>query len=451
MQYVLIVVVFLLGGCVSQPLHYANSAEVETRLPKNWSIEWELDESDKRSLVDVVDSPVMKEWLATVLNHSHELQVSNLELDQRELLLKQATSHQKPELNLNASANRQKNIEYGKKYESRYQLGTQVSWELDLWGKIKKQEEGARLDLRISRLQQDALKRSLIAQALKLRLNLSITKELQGLAENSTVLLKNAVTRSEQQILIGRIALVDLEEARANYRQSSSQLSQANAEFADVETSARRLTGFFGQHLEFPQERVTLGLPNAQVPGKYLLNRPDVLVALVNVTRADTRSDIAYRSLFPSFSLSLDVSQTSTGNQNLLAKDPVWSLLGQLIQPVFNGGRMEAAVKIAELDAQKSLVEYRRTLEGAYFEVESLSKKERYLAKQIQAMKKAHSAKRRRNDSIEAQYRNGLAEYEQWLAEKLSLYEIERQLLTLETEQATNRIDLFLALGLPAS
>ncbi|OUS04875.1 hypothetical protein A9Q81_05160 [Gammaproteobacteria bacterium 42_54_T18] len=451
MQYVLIVVVFLLGGCMTKPLHYANSVEMDVRLPKNWSIEWELDERDKRSLIDVIDSPVMTEWLSTVLNHSHELQVSNLELDQRELLLKQAISHQKPELNLNAAANRQKIIEYAKKYESRYQLGAQVSWELDLWGKMKKQGEGAWLDFRISRLQQDALKRSLIAQALKSRLNLSTMREQQGLATKSTVLLENAVNRAEQQVHVGRIALVDLEEARVNYRQSSSQLSLAKAELADVETSARRLAGFFGQDLEFSQDWIKLGLPNVEVPGRYLLNRPDVLMALVSVTRADTNSDIAYRSLFPSFSLSLDVTQTSTGHQNLLGKDPVWNLLGQLIQPVFNGGRMEAAVKIAELDAQKALVEYRRTLEGAYFEVESLSKKEGYLEKQIQAMKKAYSAKRRRNDSIEAQYRDGLAEYEQWLAEKLSLYEIERQLLTLETEQTSNRIDLFLALGLPVS
>jgi outer membrane protein TolC len=131
-----------------------------------------------------------------------------------------------------------------------------------------------------------------------------------------------------------------------------------------------------------------------------------------------------------------------------LFASPVWSLLGQLTQPLFDGGRLRAEAEIADLGAEQKYWAYRETLLNAVSEVENALSLEKSLEAQQQYIQQALDSAERSQQMYTRKYRQGLSTFLELLQIQEEAFDLESELTQLTYQRLSNRITLGLALGL---
>lgn len=132
----------------------------------------------------------------------------------------------------------------------------------------------------------------------------------------------------------------------------------------------------------------------------------------------------------------------------MLLSDPVWTLLGQLTAPLFQGGKLRAAAEIAELETAQSYEAYRETLLEAISEVENALSLEQSISHRENHIRTALASARNSLERYQESYRAGLVDILDLLSVQEKTFDLELQHDNLIFERLTNRIDLGLALGL---
>ncbi len=184
------------------------------------------------------------------------------------------------------------------------------------------------------------------------------------------------------------------------------------------------------------------------LPAELVARRPDLVSAERRLAAADERLRQARRQLYPRFSLTAGGGTVSDQLGDLVDGDfRVWSLLANLTQPLFQGGRLRAGVDRAAAGSDELLAAYAGLALDAFREVESalaaeqhLIERERHLA---EAARQLGAARRLAED----RYRSGLGDYLLVLESQTRELVAESELLSLRRELLHNRIDLHLALG----
>jgi outer membrane protein TolC len=160
---------------------------------------------------------------------------------------------------------------------------------------------------------------------------------------------------------------------------------------------------------------------------------------------------VAYKALLPSINLSAALSDSATTPSQALFTNPVWTLLGQMTAPLFQGGALRAQIKDAELASLNAWWQYRETLLQAVKETQDALDNERSLTLQRRYTEQALDNATRSADTAKGQYRQGLIDILDLLSVYNTRFNLQAQQLQLHASQLQNRIDLGLALGLGVS
>ena len=449
MRFISVLAALLISACAYQPKPQLPSALTYIQRNSNDKVlHIDISEKETRSLADLIDIQEITPWLTRLTQRSFDLKISELQRLQQALAIQQSESHRLPELSAVSSAERTKSHLQQTPYQTQYQLGAQVSWELDLWNKIALQSDSAALDYTKSLIQQSSLRRSIAAQAIKHLLTYSAFQSQINDEERVVSILGQLKDKSKKQWASGLTSSAAFEVANERYLEAAFSLEQNQQKHNEVRLQLRQLAQM-EKHEELPALRSMVALPNATVTGKYLLQRPDIHQAFIDIKKVDINGKMAYRSLYPSFSLNLDIRQTAIGEQNLLGSDPLWQLLGQLTMPVFQGGRLRRDIDIAEYESRKALVAYKKNFQDAYFEVRRLMVRETSLTKMRLIQIARIESNQKLADTSLREYQVGMSDYSYLAGHQINLIQQQKALTLLKLEQSLNRIDLFLALGLP--
>ena len=172
------------------------------------------------------------------------------------------------------------------------------------------------------------------------------------------------------------------------------------------------------------------------------------MAAYANIKTREYETKAAYKALLPSVNLSAALSDTASTPAQALLTNPVWSLLGQITAPLFQGGALRASIDTSELAVLNSWWGYQSTLLTAVQEVEDALSQEQSLTLQSVAINEALVNAERSSENYTSKYRQGLADVLDLLTVYQQTYNLKAQLLQLHFNQLSNRIDLGLALGL---
>ena len=156
---------------------------------------------------------------------------------------------------------------------------------------------------------------------------------------------------------------------------------------------------------------------------------------------------MSYKALLPSITLSASLSDLAKTPSQALLTSPVWSLLGNLSAPLFQGGALRAQVDIAKLNAEQAFWNYQDILLTAVNEVEDTLGQEQSLNTQQEQLQSAQ----RSFSNYQSKYQQGLVDILDLLTVQQTVYDLQAQLTQLHYTLQTNRIDLGLALGLGVS
>jgi outer membrane protein TolC len=157
---------------------------------------------------------------------------------------------------------------------------------------------------------------------------------------------------------------------------------------------------------------------------------------------------VAKRSLYPRFSLTASGGTISTQLGDLVDGDfSVWSIVGNLFQPIFQGGRLRAGVDLADAGTEAAVESYISAALVAYTEVESALAADAFLAREDERLREATRQAAAARELAEERYAAGLEEYITVLESQRRELTTEATALNVRRLRLANRVDLYLALG----
>ncbi|MEZ8194685.1 TolC family protein [Vibrio cortegadensis] len=403
--------------------------------------------SDAAFLTDLVSVPKLTLLVDEALNNSPSLQ-------QTEIALKIAYAQNDVTgadriLSVNASFS-------GKKEEDQsetYTTDLTVSWELDLWQKIADSSDAALKDVGVAQANLQAARDLLAANIMRSYLDITLKQQLVDIEVKRLNVLENNQNLILERYRTGLGSLEELDNAKTSSASTNATLADYKEQLAKSERNLSLLLGQLSTDAEqskwdIDHEFPDVLLPLASMPKQDLARRPDLQSSFLSIEAETLRTSAAYKALLPSISLSASLTDIAESPSESLLTSPLWSVLGQLSAPIFQGGKLKAQTEIAELTTAKSYWMYQETLLNAVNEVENGLGQEHALELQQQYIDQALDSAKRSFVSYEEKYRQGLVNIFDLLTVQQTTYDLEAQLSQIIYNRLINRIDLGLALGL---
>ncbi|HEX9780448.1 MAG TPA: efflux transporter outer membrane subunit [bacterium] len=381
----------------------------------------------------VFDDPELDSLMWQALRANQELQAAVARVEQARALARVERAPLMPEAELGASAERfQRSLTSvggrGSLLNNQFRIPFDLSYELDLWGRVRRGFEAARADAQASEADFRAVMLTLTADVARTYLQLRQLDAELGVLERTIALRRDELALIRERLQAGVVS--ELELARA-----STELASADA--AAIEAARRRaelahaLAVLCGQPAsDFRVARAPLDLVPPLippgVPSELLERRPDVAEAERRVAAANARIGVATAAFFPVVRLTGSAGYESAEIDDLIdAHSLVWSLGPSVSVPVFTGGRNTATLRAARAAHEEAAALYRQTVLRAFQEAEDA-------LSGVALGVEAGLAQGRVVEGAQAAARISRERYEQGLVDYLEVVDAERSRLNAE-------------------
>ncbi len=453
----------VLWDCASTPPPAESEALVE--IPGSWSVDSEPTSPLSGPWWESFADADLDRIISEALEHNFDLRAAAAAMDSALAQARIAGAELKPQASVGGDASRRQQVFVGLPIpgtggvlqSQSTSLGTSlnVSWEPDLWGRLRAGKAAALADAAAARADYEAARLSLAAQVAKAWFAVAEAGHQVRLADETVASRQSSTERIAARYRRGVAAALDLRLARSNQAEAESAvaLRQRQLDLAQrqLETLAGRYpTGNIGD--EAGEQALTLpDVPEpvpAGLPSELVARRPDLKAAERRLAAAGLRIREARRSLYPRVTLTASGGTTSDSLGDLLDSDfSVWGLASSLLQPIFQGGRLRAAVDFAESSRERALALYAQGVLRAFAEVESALAAERLLTLEETAQAAAARESTAAAKLAEDRYLAGLGDYLSILESQRRAFASESRVLSIRALLLTNRVDLHLALG----
>ncbi|WP_269540617.1 efflux transporter outer membrane subunit [Cerasicoccus fimbriatus] len=328
-------------------------------------------------------------------------------------------------------------------------LGTGISYEVDLWGRIRAQSESAQALVEFSQFDVQATALTLSGDVASAWLN------ILALADGMR-LLQQQVSTNQTQLELVLLRFGNGQASALDVYQQKQLLAAAETIVPQVERQIRlyqhQLALLLGQPADWEFSVGTLGMPTMPpapatcAPSDLLLQRPDVRAAYETLNSAEWNVAQARADRLPRVTLSADATTTAGAFADLFDS---WSasFLAGLAQPLFDAGQRQAEVQRQLALAKQSLLQYRTTVLTAYKEVRDALVQEQWYYAELEAMDRQMEAAQQEFTEAQSRYLSGLTDYLDVTSSLSSLQTLQRQRISLIADLLQSRIDLHLALG----
>ncbi len=465
-RYVVFIVSIALAGCASLAPKYERPAN---ELPASWA----SPEGQSAASVDsqwwkIYGDPELDRLVDEALAHNAELAVAVARVDEARALLRRTRSDQLPTIDAGVGASRNKFSEKAPlpippgtpRVQDSYRATLNVSYEVDLWGRLRDATKAARADLLATEAARETVRITLTADVVQgyfaLRaLDQQIAATQRSLATRTESLALQKVRydnglisvfeyrQREAEVASARVTLPVLERQRAIQENALAVLlgKSPKAIYEDTvvknEVSAREATR------GSPALVVPVGLPS-----ELLLRRPDLVEAEQRLIANNALIGVARSAYFPSLSLTGYRGSESTELSDLFTGPAgIWGLAASLTAPIWAGGRIKSQVEAANARQRQALALYQQAIQNAFRDVRDAIVTQTKTREQFDAENERVSALR---DTL----RLATERYTSGVSSQLDVLDAERNLLAAELNRADALraqraaiADLFKALG----
>jgi multidrug efflux system outer membrane protein len=398
---------------------------------------------------------VLTQLIHTALQENYDMRIAATRVLQAQDQLGIVRANQFPSASLGAGVFSQQNAKVSSLFPAYQvnagQINLSVIWNLDFWGKYRRQTEAARAQMLATEWGQRAVISSLVAnvatayfQLRALDSELDIAERTLGSRQQSLQLTQTLFThgsasdldlsQSEQLVYTASETIPDLER---QIRQEENQLSVLLGENPGNIARGRALT----------EQPVPDGVP-AGLPSELLERRPDVHQAEEIIVAANAQIGVAKAAFFPSISLTgTGGLESNTLNRFINAPSQTWYGAFSVAQPVFEGGALRSQLRLARAQWQESVLSYQQTVQNSLEQVSNALvayDKNR----QFRGQQELLAAAAERSDRLSlVLYRNGGASYLQVLTNETNYFSAELNLVDAQLNERLALVQLYQALG----
>jgi multidrug efflux system outer membrane protein len=326
-----------------------------------------------------------------------------------------------------------------------------VSWEADVWGRIRRLNEAAKADYFATEEARRAVMLTLVSdlssayfRLLALRVKLEISAQSENTFDQTRILFT-------QRMEGGVSSMLPVSRAKANQDTAAAQVKEFRREIAIIEDQIRVLLGQNPGPIETKVKLLDEAVPPAVpagLPSALMQRRPDVLAAEQNIRAANARIGVAQADFFPKIGLTGFFGKLSSPLENFTNGSTTLGSIGAIMEgPIFNGGRLKARKREAVAAWEQAKLEYLQTVVNAFRDVsDALLSRQQYegiRVDQAGAVESLQEAVR----LAQMRFDQGFSSYYEVLEAQQLLFPAELALAQTELDRRLVIIQLYKALG----
>ena len=459
-----IVALGALVGCASAPA--PRPLELHWELPGQWSVEAGVADAVQAAAADSLwwvglGAQPLAELVAEALTFNYDLRAAAGRLEAAAAQARIAGAPRLPQLQAASTGTRRRQNFIGFPFPGRqqevltttsnsYGVSLNLSWELDLWGRLRAGTVAALADLMAANAEMRGARLSLVAQTGRVYFGCLEARRQVELATATLEGQRLSARQVEARYERGLRPSLDVRLGRSNAAAAEAVLRQRQRQLDLVTRQLETLLGRYpGAALQLEGDLPSVPPPiPVGLPADLIGRRPDLVAAERRLVAAGARVAEARRSLYPRITLTTSGGRASNALDNLLDGDfSVWSIAGGLTQPIFQGGVLRARVDLAESQSEQMLAQFAQSALAAFGEVEATLAAAGFLAQQETALEVASEEALAARQLGEDRYARGLTDFIAVLEVQRRAYVAESELLSVRRQRLDNRIDLHLALG----
>lgn len=444
--------VFVLAGCSLAPDYQRPTLPVPQQfsLSQNALVSAPVGYQDMGWRSFFVDSQV-KALIGEALVNNRDLRMAVLKVQEARAQYGVTDADRYPQITAGSSGTYSGKLKGDSSTDREFEAGLNLSFDLDFFGRLKNMSEAERQNFFASEEARRAVHISLISNVSQSYFNQRLAYAQLQIAEETLQNYQRSYAFVEKQLLTGSTNVLALEQARGVIESTRSEIAKRKGELAQANNALQLLLGTYGK-LPNDQMRSSGDIKPVTLPpslsSQILLQRPDILEAEHGLMAANANIGAARAAFFPSITLTSSVSSSSSDLSSLFnATSGMWNFVPKIDIPIFNAGRNQSNLDLAEIRQQQSVVNYEQKIQNAFKEVADALVLRQSIADQISGQQRYLMSLQITLQRARALYQNGAVSYIEVLDAERSLFATQQSLLDLNYAQQVNEIKLFAALG----
>jgi NodT family efflux transporter outer membrane factor (OMF) lipoprotein len=392
---------------------------------------------------------VLQRLIRTGLQNNYDIRIAFARIEEARAAFKVARGQQWPQFSAQAGGGWQQQANSGGvgtviEYSSLSAVG-QVSWEIDIWGKMRRSKEAARANLFAQVAYQEAVRITLINEIVANYFNLlEFDNELRITRENIIILQKSLELVRNKMIAGTASGLV--------VAQAEAQLAQAMTQVPLLDMLIGQGENYLSILLGEPPHAINRGnamldqinapeISTPGVPGQLILRRPDIIQAEQVLVAANANIGVARAMMLPSLGITGSIG-AAFNPTNL-----VYSALGNLVAPIFGGGQLRQGVKKAQAQKEQMLYSYQLSIITAIKEVSNSLLEYQKQGEIVTSQQTTVNAAQTAFDLSNQLYYAGYASYLDVITAQQLLFSAQIALSKAQSDELTAVINVYTSLG----
>lgn len=420
---------------VAPPAQWRDAERRETAISANW---WKA-----------FDDPKLTALVEAALANNTDVLSAASRVEQAREQIQQSRAALLPSIDAALGAQRTRELSVlGITHNTSVQPSLQVSYEVDLWGRLRRLRETAELQYRATEAERDAVRLAVASTTARAYMSLLSLDQQLAVTRETVESRQQALRVAEDRAKLGYTSQLELSQAQSEYEAAAELLPQLQQAIREQENALRLLTGRLPGVIERGAGLLSIEPPPVPglLPSTLLRRRPDIQQAELLLAASDLNIQAQRDRFLPQVQLSASLGRLFV---NSLDYDPVrvWDLGASVLAPIFNAGRLESGVNIAVAQRNQAAFAYRATALQAFNEVENSLSAVGNLRQQLERVAARRTVLERSLTYAEDRYRAGYSSYLETLDAQRNLFNTELAAVQLRESQLNALISLYQVLG----
>jgi len=326
-----------------------------------------------------------------------------------------------------------------------------LSFEVDIWGKLRRSTEAARANLLGSEEYRKAVVTTLVSDVATSYLNLRELDYTLEISRRTLATRQESLSLTQSRQSGGVSTLLDFRQAQQLVYTAAQTIPTIQEQIEQTENQITLLLGknrgSIDRGRSFTEQDLPPDVP-AGLPSTLLERRPDIRVAEQNLIAANAQIGVARAAYFPKVSLSGALGGASTQLTHLFSGPAsTWSLVPQVTQPIFTAGAIKSNVQLARAEREQALVQYEKTIQTAFTEVSNALIAHQRMRESREQQEALVTALEDRLRLAYLRYRGGVDTQLNALDADRDLFQAQLDLAHLRLEEILTVVQLYKALG----
>lgn len=405
----------------------------------------------------------LRDLISQAIAHNNDLLLAIRSIDKASLVLRQAKWGNVPTVAIQAAANSSRpsdnslnGLSLGnflrQNHVEDYTLAASLTWEADLWGKIRSHRSAALSSLLQAKEIRNAVQTRLVNDVAKGYYNLLMLHEQVRIARKNVLLNDSTLSMIQLQFNAGQISSLGLQQAEAQKLDAQGLVPQFEQQIVIQENALNILLGDFPREIATEKTLSSVMLKErmeAGIPVQLLSRRPDVRSAELEVSKANAEVGYAKTFLYPSLSITAQggINAFKASNWFQIPSSLFGAVAGGLMQPLLNHRKLRTDYEVAKVNRDQAVLSFRQSVLNAVGDVsdnlvriEKYEQQMSYVSKRVQTLETATS-------NAKLLFNNGMASYLEVITAQGNVLQSELALAAIKKAQLDARVDLYRAVG----